>query len=85
MEQMICQSCAMPMENEAMMGTEKDGRLSKDYCTYCYQAGVFNTPDETMEEMIQTCVPHMVEAGFEAQKADQMLREVLPQLKRWKA
>ena len=85
MEHPMCQSCAMPMETQAMMGTEKDGSISKDYCTYCYQSGAFYKPNETMDEMIQTCVPHMVEAGFEAEKAEQMLREVLPQLKRWKA
>jgi hypothetical protein len=40
--------------------------------------------DETMEEMIETCIPFMVEQGMPAEQAKEILENTLPQLKRWK-
>ena len=78
------QSCGMPLSDE-VLGTEKDGRKSQDYCSYCYQNGAF-TQDCTMEEMIAFCVPHTVEANpalSEAEATAQM-NAFFPRLKRWK-
>ncbi|OZI12060.1 transcriptional regulator [Bacillaceae bacterium SAS-127] len=79
-----CQSCGMPLNDQSLVGTEKEGQLSKDYCTYCYEAGEFKQPDLTMEEMIEVCVPHLKEDGMEEEQARQMLTSFLPSLKRWK-
>ena len=35
MEQKICQSCAMPID-ESTFGTEADGSKNQEYCHYCY-------------------------------------------------
>ena len=35
MEKRICQSCAMPIESDDQLGTEKDGSINQDYCKYC--------------------------------------------------
>ena len=83
MEQMICQSCGMPM-TEDLYGTNQDGGKNSEYCKYCYVEGAFHNPDETLEEMINTCVPFMVEQGMPEKEARAQLEKQLPQLKRWK-
>ena len=35
----FCQSCGMPMLPGIAYGTEADGSLSGDYCSYCYGSG----------------------------------------------
>ena len=55
-ERKLCQSCAMPMESLDLHGTNADSSKNQDYCHYCYKDGAF-TKNETMEEMIETCVP----------------------------
>lgn len=86
MEQQYCQSCGMPMkENDELYGEEKDGSKSKDYCVYCYDKGSFKT-DETMEQMIESCIPHMVKGNpsMTEQIAREIMEQALPNLKRWK-
>ncbi|MDL2246934.1 zinc ribbon domain-containing protein [Methanobrevibacter sp. OttesenSCG-928-K11] len=79
----FCQSCAMPMTEE-FYGTNSDESKNKDYCMYCYDKGEF-TADITMEEMIEFCVPKMVEnSEFNEKQAREMMNEMFPKLKRWK-
>ena len=80
----ICQSCSMPMDEE-YFGTNADGTANNEYCKYCYVDGEFTQPDITMAEMIDICVPHMVEQGMEAETARSLLEETLPLLKRWQS
>ena len=54
-----CGSCAMPMTDTVLYGSEVDGSKSPDYCSYCYVNGNF-TADVTMEEMVDFCVPYLV-------------------------
>lgn len=86
MEEKYCQSCGMPMgATDEMYGTEADGAKSSDYCKYCYENGQF-TADVTMDEMIESCVPHMASAGTgmcEEEARDEM-KKWFPTLKRWK-
>ena len=84
MEQKLCQSCAMPLTDVKLFGTEKDGNRNEDYCTYCYSNGAFSTPDQTMEQMIDTCIPFMVEQGMDKDDSRKSLESLLPNLKRWK-
>jgi len=83
----FCQSCGMPLVEGSDFGKNADGSKNEDYCCYCYPEGAFNNPNETLEEMIESCAPFLVEAGEakdnEAAKA--MLSEFLPTLKRWKS
>ncbi|NKI20373.1 effector binding domain-containing protein [Paenibacillus dendritiformis] len=78
-----CQSCGMPLHSEEQLGTDKGNGKVQDYCIYCYEDGAFKQPDMTMEEMIETCVPFVVENGMEEQAARAMLKNYLPTLKRW--
>jgi radical SAM superfamily enzyme len=80
----FCQSCSMPLDKPEMMGTEKDGSKSKEYCVFCYQNGVFINPYMTLEEM-----KTLVKEQMEKQKMDTTIINLavnsLPGLKRWKA
>lgn len=81
----FCQSCGMPMEGaEAVYGRNADGSQSADYCNYCYDEGAFKG-DMTMTEMIDFCVPMMVQQGMDEAQARKMMQEFMPMLKRWKA
>lgn len=79
----ICQSCAMPMDDEKVMGRNKDGSISEEYCIYCCPKGEFNKPDETLEEMISSCVPYLMKEGHSEAQAKEILTEKLSTLKRW--
>ena len=82
--QKFCQSCAMPMADEGLFGTNADGSKNEDYCIYCFKDGEF-TSDMTMDEMIAFCSEKMVEVHPEMniEEASKMMNEVFPQLKRW--
>lgn len=79
----FCQSCSMPLDNKEMLGTEKDGSLSHEYCKYCYQKGAFINPEMTLDEMRS-----LVKTQMEKMKIDgsiiNMAVSSLPGLKRWK-
>lgn len=83
----ICQSCSMPMATEEMYGSNQDGTKNEVYCTYCYQEGSFINPDQTLEQMIETCAPFMVEdnPNLTLEEAKEQLGAYLPTLKRWQA
>lgn len=83
MSQLICQSCGMPLAQENQFGTDKDNKLEQEYCIHCYKDGVFTNPDLTLEEMIDICVPFMVQEGMEEAAARNMMQQFLPNLKRW--
>ncbi|MCR8644678.1 zinc ribbon domain-containing protein [Paenibacillus sp. N1-5-1-14] len=83
MTKLLCQSCGMPMDHEELKGTERDGSQSDLYCKYCYDQGEFVNPDMTQDEMIEICVPHMVQDGMDESQARAMISQMLPQLKRW--
>ena len=80
----ICQSCSMPLDNPALLGTEKDGSKSKEYCSYCYQKGQFVNPGMTLNEM-KTLVKVQMEKMKIELSVISMAVKVLPELKRWKA
>lgn len=79
----ICQSCAMPMNSEEMFGKNTDGTKNENYCTYCYPEGHFNNPNETFEEMVETCIPFMMKEGRTEKEARDYLNNNLKGLKRW--
>ena len=82
-DQNYCQSCGMPMAEE-IRGTEKDGKISEDYCKFCYENGEFKQ-DFTMEQMIEFCIPLVVQnSDMDEQSVTVMLNKFIPQLKRWK-
>ena len=66
----FCQSCGMPLQNEADYGTEARGARSEEYCTYCYH---FCIRFEQQQN-----------PGLDAEDARRAMRAWYPTLKRWK-
>ena len=85
MEEKFCQSCGMPLADNTVLGTNEDGSKNSEYCKYCFQNGTF-TEELTMDEMIEKCVPMMLDenTGMTERSARTMMRSLLPKLKRWK-
>ena len=85
MNQTFCQSCAMPMDDPALRGTEADGSAGPHYCKYCYQNGAL-TGEMTMEEMIDFCAPIMVRENpaMTEEQAKAQMRRFFPMLLRWR-
>lgn len=88
-EELICQSCGMPMRDSVLRGTQQDGTPSSDYCVYCYMNGKF-TEDMTMDEMIEHCAQFVEEFNKDSQtkytkeEAVAGMKKFFPHLKRWK-
>lgn len=81
----ICQSCGMPMNDPSLYGKNKDGSPNDEYCVYCYPQGAFNNPNETFEEMVETCIPFMMKDGYTESEARDFLVTNLKGLKRWQS
>ncbi len=79
-----CQSCGMPLSKDPQKGgTNQDGTLSTEYCSYCYQQGSFTEPDITVDQMIDkvnTKLKEMWIPGF----LGKYFTRGISQLKRWK-
>ncbi len=79
----ICQSCGMPIENDSVLGTEKDGKTSEDYCKYCYVNGEF-IDKVSMDEYIEMCSQYGSQAGMTNEQMREHCKSLFPTLKRWK-
>ena len=78
----ICQSCGMEMGANDY-GKNADGSRNSDYCKYCFPNGNFGK-DETMEEMIESCIPFRIGQDRTPEDARKEMLALLPTLKRWK-
>ncbi|SFD88385.1 Putative zinc ribbon domain-containing protein [Chitinophaga sp. CF118] len=79
----ICQSCSMPLDSIDILGTERDGSKSDQYCKYCYQGGAFTAPNMSMSQM-ETLVKMQMEKKNMPSNIITMAVDSLPNLKRWK-
>ena len=83
MENVICQSCSMPLEDEEMLGTNQDGSKNSDYCTYCFKDGEFTDGINTREEYTEYSLQFAEQAGMTEEQMREHCDKVLPTLKRW--
>jgi hypothetical protein len=83
MEQIICQSCGMPLTNHEQFGTNADKSINNDYCIYCYKDGKF-IDDVSMEEYIEMCSQYGEQAGMTNEQMKAYCTKLFPTLKRWK-
>ena len=79
--QLRCQCCGMPLE-DSILSREKDGTLNEDYCQWCYADGTYTYSD--MDDLIETCLPHMVNENFTEEQARAYMKQMLPELDYWK-
>ena len=78
----FCQSCSMPLDNPDLLGTEKDGSKSIEYCKYCYQKGAFINPEMTLKEMTTLVVNQMEKLNLDSNTINLAVSS-LPHLRRW--
>lgn len=79
---LICQCCGMPIDDDSILGRDKDGTLNEEYCKWCYADGTYTYND--MDELIDVCVKNMVNESFTEEQARYYLKEMLPKLDYWK-
>lgn len=78
----ICQCCGMPLEEDEILGREKDGTLNEEYCKWCYADGTYTYSN--MEDLIDVCVKYMVNENLTEEQARAYMMEKLPKLDYWK-
>ena len=79
----ICQSCGMPLKQDTKGGgSNADGSISKEWCSFCYADGAFLGPDCTVELMQQIGIDALKSKGFPRPLGWLMTRNI-PKLKRW--
>ncbi len=84
-ENKFCQSCGYPLKSDPKGGgSEKDGTVSKLYCSMCYENGEFLTPPEVdnAKKMQDFCIKAMKEDGMNGFLAWLFTRGI-PKLSRW--
>ena len=79
---LICQCCGMPLEDDTILGRDRDGALNEDYCKWCYADGTYTYSD--MDDLLNVCVKHMVTENFSEEQARSYMHELLPKLDYWK-
>ena len=72
----------MPIDDDSILGRDKDGTLNEEYCKWCYADGTYTYND--MDELIDVCVKNMVNENFTEEQARSYLKEMLPKLDYWK-
>lgn len=55
MDNYTCKNCQMPIKEVKDFGTNKDTTRNNDYCCYCYNDGVLNDSDTSLDEIDTFC------------------------------
>ena len=42
---LFCQCCGMPIDDDSILGRDKDGTLNEEYCKWCYVDGTYTYND----------------------------------------
>ncbi len=82
-QQLICQCCGMPLNEDSLISRETDGSYNEDYCKWCYTDGKFAY--QTKESLVNYLVENMPNPD----NADEETRRIqfdlyLSKLKHWK-
>ncbi|MBS1660999.1 MAG: zinc ribbon domain-containing protein [Bacteroidetes bacterium] len=77
-----CQSCGMPLDENSVLGTEKDGTRNHVYCRFCYSDGQFTHPGMTLDEMKEHLLKLMKPSDMTEEQMEEHLAG-LKYLRRW--
>lgn len=69
-------------KDEAGGGTEKDGSQTQEYCSKCYQDGVFTEPNITVDQMSEKVRGKMRAMHFPNFLSNYFVKD-MPKLRRW--
>lgn len=84
MARQMCQSCGMPLKNDAQKGTEAGGSKSEKYCINCYKNGEFTWQDATAEQMQTYCMGILTKEKHWPSFVARMATNGIPKLERWR-
>lgn len=70
----------MSLEDDTILGRDRDGALNEDYCKWCYADGTYTYSN--MDDLIDVCVKHMVNENLSEEQARSYMRELLLYKKR---
>ena len=80
---LICQCCGMPIDDDSILGRDKDGTLNEEYCKWCYANGKFAYQSkESLLDYLVANMPNPDNADEETRRNQFDL--YLSQLKHWK-
>jgi len=88
-QELICQSCAMPLKEIDDFGSEDGGGVSTEFCVHCYKDGSY-THNRSIEEMVESNLRFLNEfnaqsgTSFSEDEARLVLKAHLATLKRWR-
>lgn len=82
----ICQSCGMPLQNDPNQGgTEADGSISDQFCGFCFKDGSFLDEGISLSEKINKNIQIAVtKLKMDEDKARTLAESIIPYLDRWK-
>lgn len=82
----ICQSCGMPLQNDPNQGgTEADGSISDQFCGFCFKDGWFLDEGISLSEKINKNIQIAVtKLKMDEDKARTLAESIIPYLDRWK-
>ena len=81
--QLVCQCCAMPLNEDGLISREPDGNYNEDYCKWCYANGEFAYQSkESLLDYLVANMPNPDNADEETRRNQFDL--YLSQLKHWK-
>jgi hypothetical protein len=75
----------MPLAEAAgNLGTNKDGSNTFEYCSFCFRAGEFANPNQTLSEIIQSSIENMTaDLNMPVERATELANSFIPPLRRW--
>ena len=80
----VCQSCGLPFETTAELGTQATGQPCVDYCIFCYRNGAFAEPTIAREEIIERVADHLMKTEhYTHLQARDVAEKFVAGLKRW--
>ncbi|MDD2777334.1 MAG: zinc ribbon domain-containing protein [Methanocellales archaeon] len=79
---LICQSCGMPLKSDEDFGTNSDCSKNEEYCQFCYQKGKYTDKGITMEQKIEKNIEIAKKMGMSEERAKEMANNIIPKLKR---
>ena len=83
-ENLMCQSCGMPLQKGEDFGMNTDGTKSGEYCHFCFKDGKFTDEGITMEQKIDKIIKLAVsQMNMPEDAARAMANKLIPILKRW--
>jgi len=67
------------------LGTSHDGSNTFEYCNFCFRAGEFTSPNQTLSEMIQSSIENMTaDLNMPVERATELATSFIPTLRRQK-